>query len=290
MFSVSEYVGAAIRQARKAQGVSLRHLAGQLGVSPPTLSAIETGQTPLTVDRLQQVSALLDVPAARLLRGPSPAMLTPQPPVGQPRDWRDFRTITMSPILEAATRVFVAKGFHAASMRDIATEAGLSAPGIYHHHPSKEHLLASILDVTISEIQWRIEAACEEGDTPVAKYALMVEALALFHAVRGDLAFLGASEMRGLTGRARERAVAMRNRVQHTMDAQASACISTGDFSCPDPHTVGRAVSTLCTSLPSWFRTDGPLSAQEIAHRYARLALRMMGADSDLDPNEKAEV
>lgn len=266
-----------MRDARQARGLSLRRFAPQLGVSPATLSALETGRTPLTVERLQRIATLLGIPAERLLRGETGLSATDPP---APRDWRAFDAISTTPLLEAATRTFVLKGFHAASMREVAAEAGLSVAGVYHHYPSKEHLLEAILNVTMSEIQWRIEAARDDGETPVESYALMVEALALFHAVRGDLAFLGASEMRGLTGEAHDRVVAMRNRVQYTMDDQAARCLEVGLFTCQDPRTVGRAVSTMCTSLPSWFRADGPISPEQIARQYAVMALTLMGAAS----------
>ena len=60
----------------------------------------------------------------------------------------------------------------------------------------------------------------------------MVEALALFHAVRGDLAFLEASEMRALTGDERERVVGLRNDVQYALDEQARLCLEAGGFRC----------------------------------------------------------
>ena len=70
MFIVPEQqVGAAVRSAREAKGLSLRAVAGLLDVSPATLSGIENDRTPLTVERLQRIAELVDVPPSRLLRG-----------------------------------------------------------------------------------------------------------------------------------------------------------------------------------------------------------------------------
>src|SRR5690606_13235163 len=160
----------------------------------------------------------------------------------------------VGPVLSAALRVFVAKGFHAASMRDVAAEAGLSVAGVYHHHASKTQLLVDIFDLTMAEIRWRVIAAREEGGTEREKFARMVEALALFHAIRGDLAFVGASEMRGLPPAERDRIAGLRNEVQYLLDEQAAAAIAAGELASVDPHTATRAVATMCTSLPSWFR------------------------------------
>jgi AcrR family transcriptional regulator len=278
VFDVTERsgVGAAVRAAREARGTSLRALAGDLAVSPATLSAVENGHTPLTVDRLRQIADLLDVPAARLLSGDVPAA-SPAASVSA-GDWRSFDGIAIDSVLEAATRVFVRRGFHASGMREVAAEAGLSVAGVYHHYPSKEQILVALLDVTMAEIGWRLEAARAEGQTPVESFALMVEALALFHAVRGDLAFLGASEMRGITGTDRERVVGLRNDVQYALDRQAEVCLAEGTFHVDDLHTACRAIATMCTSLPAWFGLDGPLTAEQVAQRYASYALALMGA------------
>lgn len=271
-------VGRAVRSAREARGHTLRGTAAELGVSPATLSAVEHGRTPLTVERLQQLADLLGVPAARLLAGEETSVpVAVAVGAGAHRDWRDFSGIEMDPVLEAATRVFVRRGFHAATMREVAAEAGLSVAGVYHHYRSKQQILTALLDVTMAEIRWRVEAARLQGGSPVESFALMVEALALFHAVRGDLAFLGASEMRGLAGGELERVVGLRNDVQYALDEQVRVCLDAGDFTVADPRTAGRAVATMCTSLPGWYRLDGPLSAPQVATQYAGYALALMG-------------
>ena len=47
-------------------------------------------------------------------------------------------------ILEAAKRMFVRRGVEAATMQEIASEAGLSAGAIYRYFPSKAHLLRAV--------------------------------------------------------------------------------------------------------------------------------------------------
>jgi AcrR family transcriptional regulator len=264
--------GAAVRSARKWRGVSLRQLATEMGVSPATLSALETGRAPITVARLQRVAQLLDLPVEMLLRGEAPAAVEPH----DGGEWREHAGLALDPVLEAASRVFVRRGYHAASMREVAAEAGLSVPGVYHHFASKQQILVALLDVTMSEIGWRLRAARAEGRTPTETFSLMVESLALFHAVRGDLAFLGASEMRAIEEPEHTRVTRLRDHVQHELDAQADRCIAAGDFTVRDPRTACRAIATMCTSLPSWFRPSGPLTAEHVARMYADYAVAIM--------------
>lgn len=279
MFGMAEHSpGVAIRAARSARGLSLRALAARLGVSPATMSAYETGRTPLTVDRLRDVAQLLDVPVTRLLTGdPAPA---PGPVAPSGGDWRAFGELRLDPALTAALRVFVARGYHAATMREVAAEAGLSVAGVYHHYTSKQDMLVRLLDLTMADIRWRLIAARDETSEggELGRFARMVESLALFHALRGDLAFLGASEMRSLAPAERARITALRDEVQHLLDEQAERAVAEEGPASVDVRTATRAVATMCTSLPSWFRPDGPLTAEQVARRYARYAVALLRA------------
>jgi len=49
-------------------------------------------------------------------------------------------------IVDAATRVFAEKGFHRATIRDIAHAAGIADGTIYNYFANKESLLSAILD------------------------------------------------------------------------------------------------------------------------------------------------
>jgi len=44
-------------------------------------------------------------------------------------------------LISAATKVFAARGYRAASLRDIAEAAGIQRGSVYHHVTSKEELL-----------------------------------------------------------------------------------------------------------------------------------------------------
>lgn len=48
-------------------------------------------------------------------------------------------------IIQAAIGLFGEVGYHAASLRDIAARADLSHPGLLHHFPTKDALLAAVL-------------------------------------------------------------------------------------------------------------------------------------------------
>jgi AcrR family transcriptional regulator len=63
---------------------------------------------------------------------------------------------TQSRILEAATDVFAARGYTAATMADIVHRSGASIGSIYHHFGGKRELFLAIFDGLADEIDRRI--------------------------------------------------------------------------------------------------------------------------------------
>src|SRR5215469_15138376 len=55
-------------------------------------------------------------------------------------------------LLAAAQEVFVAQGYHAAAMDDIAERAGVSKPVLYQHFPGKLELYLALLDESVEEL------------------------------------------------------------------------------------------------------------------------------------------
>ena len=62
-------------------------------------------------------------------------------------------------LLRAAQDVFVAQGFHAAAMDDIADRAGVSKPVLYQHFPGKRELYLALLEEHVSELADRVAEA-----------------------------------------------------------------------------------------------------------------------------------
>jgi len=73
-------------------------------------------------------------------------------PVGVERGTRLPRMARRAQLLGAARDVFVAQGFHAAAMDDIAERAGVSKPVLYQHFPGKLDLYLALLDASIEAL------------------------------------------------------------------------------------------------------------------------------------------
>jgi len=62
------------------------------------------------------------------------------------------RNARRAQLLDSALEVFVAQGYHAAAMDDIAERAGVSKPVLYQHFPGKLDLYLALLDQSCDKI------------------------------------------------------------------------------------------------------------------------------------------
>jgi AcrR family transcriptional regulator len=98
-------------------------------------------------------------------------------------------------ILDAAIKVFAAKGFHAATIKEIAVEAGIAYGSIYTYFENKTALLLGIFDrMKASIMQEHPPSALAVNDVPALiktiQLPLMVlkdENLALFRVVLAEM-------------------------------------------------------------------------------------------------------
>jgi AcrR family transcriptional regulator len=73
------------------------------------------------------------------------------------------RSARREQLLNAAQEVFVANGYHAAAMDDIAERAGVSKPVLYQHFPGKLELYVALLDQHTDMLETRVRAALESS-------------------------------------------------------------------------------------------------------------------------------
>ena len=81
-----------------------------------------------------------------------------------PRPARLPRSARRVQLLAAAQEVFVANGYHAAAMDEIAERAGVSKPVLYQHFPSKLELYLALLDQHVDVLGEHVRSALQATD------------------------------------------------------------------------------------------------------------------------------
>jgi AcrR family transcriptional regulator len=80
-------------------------------------------------------------------------------PPAPTRGGRLPRSARRKQLMAAAQEVFVANGYHAAAMDDIADRAGVSKPVLYQHFPGKLELYLALLDKHTGDLVQALRAA-----------------------------------------------------------------------------------------------------------------------------------
>ncbi len=159
-------------------------------------------------------------------------------------------------VVRVAVDLFNRQGYDATSVGDVARELGLTKSAIYHHVPSKEHLLQSAVDEAL-------DALTAALDTVSATAGLDAEQR-LRSAVRSSVTVL-VEHLPAVTLLLRvhgntpveQAALARRREVDRRLAAMVRDAVEEGGVRDDlDPLLVSRLVFGMVNSLTEWVRRD----------------------------------
>src|SRR5439155_6559088 len=175
-------------------------------------------------------------------------------------------------IMRAAARVFRARGFAAAGMRDIAVAADLSPANLYHYFRGKDELLFFCQHRALDRLLDALAAARRDRRPLPDRLRDMAAAhvLCLVDEVEGSAAHL---EVNALPPRLRARIVAKRDKYERGVRALVAGGVRAGSLRAADATIATRAFLGALNWTAHWFRPEGSQSPQEIAALVADYAV-----------------
>jgi TetR/AcrR family transcriptional regulator, cholesterol catabolism regulator len=177
--------------------------------------------------------------------------------------------MTRDEILQAAAQIFTEKGYHAASMQDIADAVQLQKASLYHHVSSKQEILLAILDQTLDLLMVELRQILELDLPPQQKLRLGMISYLRTLTEHHDLASVLLLEYRSLQPDLKARHIPHRNLYEALWKSLIQEGQSAGVLACTDIGFTSRMLLGAMNWTITWYRPDGPLSAEEIANGYA---------------------
>jgi AcrR family transcriptional regulator len=180
-------------------------------------------------------------------------------------------------VLRAAIDLFNRKGYDATSIGDVAEELGVTKSAVYHHVPSKEHLLSEALDEALAGLESAVDAAVAgEGSASdrlrgVVRRSVEVlvdhqPAVTLLLRVHGNTETENAALLR-------------RRRIDARLaDLVGQAAAEGALRSDLDPDLVSRLLFGMINSLVEWYRPSGPVDSQRLADSITAFAFEGLEA------------
>lgn len=194
-----------------------------------------------------------------------------------PTDWRELGEIQLTPILGAALQVFSEQGYHGATVRAIASRAGVTVPLLYYHHKNKQGLLVDLFLTAYANVESRIKQARADADNDaLCDFSNLIEAIVIHTA--GHVPFTQInSSLRYVEKSEREPIIKIRQQIEQQIVETISRGVDAGLFVVEDPPAAARALAGLCNAIATWYRPGGPKAPQQIAVDYVAIALRIVG-------------
>ena len=181
--------------------------------------------------------------------------------------------MTRDDILEAAAQVFRQKGFHGASMANIAEAVNLQKASLYHHVSSKQEILFELLDRALELLLERISPIANLDLPADERLCRMIREYLQILAENTDLSAVLLFEHRSLEGRQHARHVPNRDKFENLWRDVLKDGVRTRQFVCDDIPLSARAILGILNWTITWYRPNGSLTVEQIADHYSNLLL-----------------
>jgi AcrR family transcriptional regulator len=200
------------------------------------------------------------------------------------------RAVREPQMLEVAGRIFASRGFHEASMDEIAQAAGISKPMLYNYFGSKEGLYFAYVDLSYREIIAAIDEAVAEaaaaGRRPDQQLRVGARAYYRYVGEHRDALRVLFREVGDPGGELVQQRRRLSRRVAVAVDAilQESAPAAAPHLS---TEALAEAFLGAARSLADWWLDRSQVSADDIADQLMDVilvGLRGLAAGSAVEP------
>lgn len=174
-------------------------------------------------------------------------------------------------ILDAAAQVFRQKGFHGASMSDIAGVVNLQKASLYHHVSSKQEILLALLDRALGMLTNHIAGVACQPIPVDQKLRQMIHAYLSALADNSDLSAVLLFEHRSLDKKLHARHVPQRDKFEALWRDVFNEGVRSKIFECADVDMAVRALMGVMNWTLTWYRPEGSKSIEQIADGYTDL-------------------
>jgi AcrR family transcriptional regulator len=207
----------------------------------------------------------------------TPAPKAPRNPDGY--GWRQPPDLELTHILHHALDAFYEHGYHATTVRDIARRVDMTVPALYYYHENKEAILYELLDASITRVtELCVAALADAGADPTERFLNLVECLVLFMANNRKLAFVDV-ELRSLSSTKRRAYTTKRRGIERLLASSITDGVKADLFDVTFPAETARALLGMIQAVATWYRADGPLTANTIARHYLDIAAHAVGGN-----------
>ena len=171
-------------------------------------------------------------------------------------------------ILKSAAAAFRHRGYHGASVDEIASALEMTKGNLYYYFRNKEEILFACHDYSNDVLLTLLEEVEKENSTPEEKLRKLV--IAFIHLILDELRGTALTlDLQALSPPLLKRAISKRDQFDHGMRAIIQQGIDQGMFREGDPKMIAFAIMGAVNWLPKWFDPAGPATSDQIGQAFA---------------------
>jgi AcrR family transcriptional regulator len=183
-------------------------------------------------------------------------------------------------ILRSAVAAFRRRGYHGASVDEIARTLGMTKGNLYYYFESKEEILFFCHDWSLDILLDRLREVRKEGGAPARQLRRLM--VAFVHMIIDELHGTALTlDLQALSRPHLARVIAKRDRFDRGLRAIIEEGMAAGTFAAGDPKLLTFAVLGAANWITRWYDPKGRASSDEIASAFADFVLRGLGAGVD---------
>jgi AcrR family transcriptional regulator len=181
-------------------------------------------------------------------------------------------------IEDVASELFSSRGYAATSMRDIAGALDLRGASLYAHIPSKEAVLAAIVEEAAEAFHAAVRPVAERRGPAAERLREMVAAHVRVVTGARERAKVFLFEWTFLGEDRREAVRRSRGAYQGYFERVVAEGVAAGELETADPRLAAVFILSAMNAMAYWYRPDGPLGPDALAGHYADLFLHGLQA------------
>jgi TetR/AcrR family transcriptional regulator len=171
-------------------------------------------------------------------------------------------------ILKSAAAAFRRRGYHGASMGEIARALRMTKGSLYYYFENKEEILFFCHDYSLDILLEVLERVEDAGGTPPQKLRSLIESFV--HHILDDLRGTALTlDFQALSAPRLRRVIAKRDRFDRGIRRLLQEGMDAGAIAPGDPKLLTFAILGAVNWIPRWFDPTGPATSEEIGRVFA---------------------
>jgi len=193
-------------------------------------------------------------------------------------------TPTRDRILQAATDVFAAKGYHGAVVDDIVTASDTSKGAFYHYFPSKQGIFLTIIDALGDLVETGVESAIADEQGALRKVEAALGIVLETAEAHRDLVKILLVEAVGLGPELEQKRLDIHRRFTRLIQRHLNRAVEEGAIPRQDTVLAAQAWLGALNEIITQWLTAGTGRLSDHRPTLRALLLRSIGAEERADP------